>query len=147
MSLPTIEVKLEGGRRTYRPGDVLSGEYWIRSSDDQTVRAVELSVLWYTEGKGDEDLAVHHFQRLECSSDHPLDMTQPCSFRAVLPNSPLTYEGVLIKIRWCVRVRVFLGRGKEFFVEEPFQLGAVPSARDLVSAASTIEASCEASLS
>jgi len=126
MSLPTIEVKLEGGRRAFQPGEVLSGEYWIRPADDQEVRAVELSVLWYTEGKGDEDLAVHHFQRTECAADQPLEMSAPWSFRTVLPESPLTYEGLLVKIRWCVRVRIFLGRSKEFFVEEPFHLGSVP---------------------
>ena len=34
-----------------------------------------------------------------------------------------------VKIRWCVRVRVFLRRGKEAFFEQSFVLGNVPPAR------------------
>ncbi len=45
-----------------------------------------------------------------------------------LPNSPLTYAGVAVKIRWCVRVRAFLRRGREVFFEQTFVLGDVPPA-------------------
>ena len=92
------------------------------------VRAVELSVLWHTEGKGDEDMSVHSFERIEPAGGECLDFRQPRRFASVLPNSPLSYEGVIVKIRWCVRVRVFLDRGKELSAEVPFQLGRVPHA-------------------
>jgi hypothetical protein len=52
--------------------------------------------------------------------------------RTVLPNSPLTYAGVTLKIRWCVRVRAFLRRGKVAFFEQSFVLGNVPPARPVV---------------
>ena len=50
----------------------------------------------------------------------------------VLPASPLSYSGVIVKIRWCVRVRAFLRRGKEVLGERSFQLGDVPSVRAVV---------------
>jgi hypothetical protein len=47
-------------------------------------------------------------------------------FSTRLPNSPLSYDGRIVKIRWCVRVRVFLPRGVELVEDELFQLGCVP---------------------
>jgi hypothetical protein len=35
---------------------------------------------------------------------------------------------MIVKIRWCVRARVFLARGRELSRDAPFQLGAVPQA-------------------
>ena len=37
----------------------------------------------------------------------------------------MSYEGQIIKLRWCVRVRVFPHRGKEVVGEKAFQLGDV----------------------
>jgi hypothetical protein len=106
----------------------LSGEYRILGIAPEDVKAVEVSVLWHTEGKGDEDLAVHHFERLSGENG---DVHGPASgeFRTVLPNSPLSYEGVTIKLAWCVRVRVFPRRGKPVAGESPFRLGDVPAVR------------------
>ena len=93
------------------------------------VKAVEVSVLWYTEGKGDEDLAVHDFWRSSAEGGDGLDLRRPGRFSTVLPKSPLSYRGVLVKIRWCVRVRVFLTRGREVMGELAFRLGEVPAVR------------------
>ena len=38
------------------------------------------------------------------------------------------YEGLILKIRWCVRVRLFLVRGRELVAEQSFRLGDVPAA-------------------
>jgi hypothetical protein len=67
---------------------------------------------------------VHFFKRIE--ADQANDVRQPQAFSTRLPNSPLSYAGLIVKICWCVRVRVFLPRGKEVSLEVPFQLGAVP---------------------
>jgi hypothetical protein len=47
--------------------------------------------------------------------------------RTRLPNSPLSYRGAILSIRWCVRLRLFLRRGREYVVEQPFTLGNVPA--------------------
>jgi hypothetical protein len=50
------------------------------------------------------------------------------AFRTTLPMSPLSYDGVILKIRWCVRVRVFLTKGREYVAQTRFQLGNLPPA-------------------
>jgi hypothetical protein len=128
MGEPSVLVRLEHGGTSYYPGETLSGEYRIQGITPEHVKAVEVSVLWHTEGKGDEDLAVHHFERLSAENG---DAHPPTSgeFRTVLPNSPLSYQGVTIKLGWCVRVRVFPRRGKPVVGEAPFRLGDVPAVR------------------
>jgi hypothetical protein len=125
ITAPYIRIRFNGDVRSYQPGDVISGEYYLESIPFEEIRAIETSVLWYTEGKGDEDLAVHDFHRLSPEDPDWVDPRRPGRFSAVLPNSPLSYQGVIVKIRWCVRVRVFLGRGKEVLGEKPFLLGGV----------------------
>ena len=123
---PTIVIRLDGNGRVHRPGETLSGEYWIESLEAAQVKAIEVSVLWHTEGKGDEDMAVAEFCRRDAEDGRLLDTARPQRFTATLPNSPLSYDGQIVKVHWCVRVRVFLHRGKEVVGEKVFQLGDVP---------------------
>ncbi|MBL9084850.1 MAG: hypothetical protein JNK76_23810 [Planctomycetales bacterium] len=122
-----ITITLEGNRRAYEPGDQLTAEYRIDSLSIVDAKALEASVVWYTVGKGDEDLAVHHFVR-QTTDGAMIDLRRPQRLRAVMPASPLSYDGVIVKIRWCVRVRLFPTRGPEMMAEIPFQLGRVPAA-------------------
>jgi hypothetical protein len=78
--------------------------------------------MWYTEGKGDEDLNVHYFQRWNQNQLQELDLSQTFPLRCDLPQSPLSYEGTLVRIRWCVRLRLFCSGGREMVVQVPFQL-------------------------
>jgi len=129
MNEPHVTIRFDGNGRVYRPGEILSGEYRINAVDPREVKAVEVSVLWRTEGKGDEDLAVHDFRRLSRDAGEEIDLLRPGRFKTKLPNSPLSYHGVIVKIRWCVRVRVFLARGKEVVGEASFRLGDLPAAK------------------
>jgi hypothetical protein len=125
---PLVSIRLRDQRRPYQPGDELQCEYQLDAVDDADIQSIEASVLWHTEGKGDEDLGVHYFERLAPGDGEAGDVRALHVLRTVLPNSPLTYPGVTVKIRWCVRVRAFLRRGKEVFFEQPFVLGNVPPA-------------------
>ena len=129
MSDPTVTIRLDDNGRMYRPGETLSGEYRLESAAPGEVKAIEVSVLWYSEGKGDEDLAVHEFRRLSAEDGDVIDLGQGERFSTTLPCSPLSYDGVILKLRWCVRVRVFLLRGKEAVGQKEFQLGNVLSAK------------------
>ncbi|MBN2578324.1 MAG: hypothetical protein JXB10_04975 [Pirellulales bacterium] len=126
-----VTISLDGDGRTYCPAQPLFGEYVFKNVLPGDLKAVEVAVLWYTEGKGDEDLAVHAFWRLNAEEETLPDPRRPAFFETVLPHSPLSYEGRLLKIRWCVRVRAFLHRGKEAFSERRFRLGDVPAVADL----------------
>lgn len=126
MSASNVAIRLEGNGRVYYPGETLSGSYWLTAPVPEDVRAMEFSILWYTEGKGDEDLAVHSFRRLTLEEGEPIDLGKPMHFSTVLPASPLSYQGRIVKISWCVRLRVFLSRGRELFGQVHFRLGRIP---------------------
>lgn len=125
MNEPALIVRLEHNGGVYQPGKELAGRWWVEGLPADEVQAVELSVLWYTEGKGLPDLAVHHFERVEVDETPQLDPRRPQDFHCRLPASPLSYDGQLVKIHWCVRVRLFVARGKEIVAEQRFRLGAI----------------------
>jgi hypothetical protein len=110
---------VEGNRRAFEPGDVLTAEYRIDSLSLVDAKAIEASVIWYTVGKGDEDLAVHHFVRQTTDAGVVFDLRRPQRLRATLPSSPLSYDGVIVKVRWCVRVRLFPESVSELVAEIP----------------------------
>jgi hypothetical protein len=134
MRRANIVIRIDGTKRQFEPGELIGGDYFIDGAAPDQVRAAELSVLWHTEGKGDEDLAVHHFDRISMETNPDWDPRQPRSFEAKLPNSPLSYDGVIVKIRWRVRVRAFLVGGRELVEEQRFQLGDVPTAAPVTKA-------------
>jgi hypothetical protein len=125
---PLIAIHLRDQRRVYCPGDPLHVAYQVDAPDAVQLFAVEASVLWYTVGKGEEDMSVHFFERRQAADVEESDLRQQWEFETLLPNSPLSYDGVIVKIVWCVRVRVFLDRGKEVTADQVFQLGHVPRA-------------------
>ncbi len=124
---PLISVQLLDKSDVYRPGDNLRGEYQIDAVDSDQIQAVEASVLWYTEGKGDEDFGVHFFERRTPHETPETDLRTLRPFEVALPNSPLSYSGKIVQIRWCARVRLFLRNGKDFSWQTHFQLGLNPA--------------------
>jgi len=129
---PKIEITLDRPSRSYLPDDELIASFEIKGTRPSEVQAIEASVLWYTEGTGEEDLATHDFRRLLPIDRNDADLTKRRKFQTRLPRSPLSYQGLIVKIRWAIRVRVFMQQGKEYMEEVPFLLGdlapAVPIA-------------------
>ena len=123
-----LELVLAQPHGVYRPEDELKFQYRLYpvSSDghEKEVTSVEISVLWHTEGKGDEDFGVHFFERRTPETHEQL--LGPAHFSIRLPASPLSYDGRILKIRWCVRVRAFVRKGAPAGIpltaEEPFRL-------------------------
>jgi hypothetical protein len=122
---PSIRILLDSPAAQYQPGDRLSGRFLLEGTQMRTVRAAELSILWYTAGKGEEDFAVHHFERHVDDIARPLDLRVPRRFTTVLPPSPLSYDGEIVKVCWCVRVRLFMPQIHDSVAEIPFRLGNV----------------------
>ncbi len=129
MSEPRVVIRFDGNGRVYRSGESLAGEYRLTSIDPGQIKALEVSVLWSSEGKGDDDMAVHDFRRLSAENGDIINPKVPGRFSTILPNSPLTYEGRIVKLRWCTRVRVFMTGNREVVGELPFRLGDVPAAK------------------
>ncbi len=123
--VPRLNIQVCHQPAVYRPGDVIRCEYQIDAVDAKELAAVEASLLWMTEGKGDEDMGVHFFQRRVAADTDMGDLRPWHQFEATLPNSPLSYHGELVQVRWCVRVRLFMKSGKEHCAENPFVLTTI----------------------
>lgn len=129
MNDSSITIHFDGNGRVYHPGECLAGEYRLHGVRADEIKAIELSILWHTRGKGDEDLAVHHFRRIAPDGENWFGPGTVGRFRTVLPNSPLTYQGLIVRIEWCARVRAFLQEGGEVVGQKAFRLGQVATAR------------------
>jgi hypothetical protein len=125
---PAVSLQFDHADRRYEPGDWIAARYRIEGLGDEPIEAVEHSVLWYTEGKGEEDMGIHFFERV-ADGRTATDDDGTVSFRAQLPASPLSYEGVIVKVRWCARVRIFFRTGRDFVSEHVFEVGRLPPAR------------------
>lgn len=130
MNREDVTVELDRTPPDYRPDESLTGGWRLPATLDRPVRAVELSVLWYTDGKGDEDLGIHHFERLSADEAGMIALGRLTRFAARLPRSPLSYDGLIVKVCWCVRVRAFWDCG-ESIAEAPFRLGIVSRAEEV----------------
>lgn len=125
-----IAAWLDRGKTAYQPGELLAGGWrLVGTPDPGDVRGVEVTIGWYTEGKGDDDSAAHLTTTMtaaECEAD---DFTRDHRFETVLPPTPQSYRGLLFSIRWRVRVRVKTRHGT-IESDLPFKLGEVTPARE-----------------
>ena len=110
-------------QRGLEPGETLEFEYAVNCVEPQLVEKLEVSVMWYTEGKGSEDIGIHMFQQVGREALTAIALDQPRRLSCQLPASPLSFEGRLLKIRWCVRLRLFLTDGGELTADKQFYLG------------------------
>jgi len=122
---PLLSLQVYHDPAVYRPGDVMRFDYQIDAIGAEEVSAVEASVLWLTEGKGDEDFGVHFFERRVPGDTEDGDLRPLHTCNVTLPTSPLSYDGQILQVRWFVRVRFFAKGGKEFCIEKPFVLKSV----------------------
>ena len=61
---PSVTVQFCSPDRHYEPLQPIAVRYVVELPSGQVARAVERSIVWYTEGKGEEDIGVHSFERL-----------------------------------------------------------------------------------
>jgi len=124
---PLLSLCIVGPKKCFAVGDELICEYQIDAVDPAEIQAVEASILWHTQGKGEDDLGVHFFERRLPADADDGDLRPMRRLKTRLPNSPLSYRGAILSIEWCIRLRLFLRRGREYVVEEGFTLGSVPA--------------------
>ncbi len=103
-------------------GQSLAAKWHLSNLAEVEIDGLEASVLWYTEGKGDEDQHIHHFRRWSSAELAAMDLGQSHGWDCQLPLTPLSYEGTLLRIRWCVRLRLFCSVGPDSVAQVPFQL-------------------------
>jgi hypothetical protein len=132
MSRPIVTIELEN--TLCEPGDLLTGFYAIDPQSIPLARAVEVSIHWSTEGKGDEDRAIQYRKR-GLTDDGPLfDERGTGPFAVRLPGAPLSYDGVLVKIGWYIQVRITFAGGGVSESVLPFRLGHVGQVAEVANA-------------
>ncbi len=122
-SEPHLSLRLLSLQPGLEPGESLEFEYAVNRVESRMVDSLEVSVMWYTEGKGSEDIGIHMFQQVGREALTAIALDQPRRLSCQLPASPLSFEGRLLKIRWCVRLRLFLTDGRELTADKQFYLG------------------------
>ena len=118
---PLLSIQVYHDPPVYRPGEVLRFDYQIDAIEEADVSAVEASVLWQTEGKGDQDIGIHLFER-RVPGESEEDLRALRTTYVALPKSPLSYHGEILQVRWLIRIRLFVRGGKEHVIERPFVL-------------------------
>ncbi|MDO4628052.1 MAG: hypothetical protein Q4C70_02590 [Planctomycetia bacterium] len=72
--ISSIIIQFDRQPHEFQPLETVSGTFRLVDMHLEDVNRIEFSVLWYTEGKGDEDLGVHYFETLDWTK--PLSKTQ-----------------------------------------------------------------------
>ena len=120
MKQTRIDIHLDK-ETSYQPGDFLICEYEIDLAEISEIKVLETSVLWSTEGKGEQDIGVHFFERKKSLPSAAFLQIQKLS--TVLPATPLSYRGRVLNVDWFVRVKIFFANGRTFTENRMFQLG------------------------
>ena len=93
------DIRIEPSQTSYEPGATLTAAlHW---NLDSAPHAISVSILWYTEGKGDEDSAV---VKREVFTDPGQTGTQ--TVRLELPRFPYSFSGKLIQLIWAIEAVV-----------------------------------------
>ena len=95
--MPTLSIQLESDKSAFRPGEKVAGTVSWQLEDHP--REVELRLLWYTQGKGDEDAGLAETM----SFDQPSPSDQR-SFHFALPEGPYSFSGSLISLTWALEL-------------------------------------------
>src|SRR5436190_19173698 len=92
-----LQIQLAGNNDHFAPGEKLCGV--VHWQLDFPPESAELRLLWYTQGKGTQDLQVidvANFDAPARSGDFEFEFT--------LPAGPHSYSGKLISIRWTLEL-------------------------------------------
>ncbi|MDJ0852594.1 MAG: hypothetical protein QNK04_29850 [Myxococcota bacterium] len=90
-----LEIRIEGGRTGFEPGAMLRGTLaWALGDPPE---AVELRLLWYTRGRGDQDVGVARTLRIESTGAQG---SSPFELEA--PSGPYSCSGRLVSICWAL---------------------------------------------
>jgi hypothetical protein len=92
-----LSITLDGDQTAYAPRATIRGKmHW---NLDRDLRYLELSLFWYTAGKGTRDVGVIEAQRFD---DLSLSGTRLFSF--TLPDKPYSFSGKLISLLWALEL-------------------------------------------
>lgn len=94
-----LTLHIDEDQRNLQPGQTVSGT--VQWNCQQPPKQAAVRLLWYTEGKGTEDVAV--------AEEHLFENPQTCqeqSFSFCAPVGPYSFSGFLISLIWAVELQV-----------------------------------------
>jgi len=98
-----IEIELDDGRTSFRPGEELAGSVLWDLSEGESVQSApdsaEVRLVWFTRGRGDRDSGIVAAEEL--AGPQAVDRRR---FRFTLPAGPYSVSGKLVSIVWAVEV-------------------------------------------
>ncbi len=92
-----LNIVLPEEKTVYVPGEAVHGS--MEWSLDQSPRSLELSLFWYTAGKGTRDVGVIDTRRF----DSPGALGRK-DFSFTLPDGPYSFSGKLISLIWALEL-------------------------------------------
>jgi len=99
MNQITIDIQFDNDRNTFLPGQIMSGE--VRWLCVEPPKKASLQLLWYTEGKSDEDVGLVEKNEF----DNP-QLSDIRNFEFHLPVGPYSFSGKLISLTWALELQV-----------------------------------------
>lgn len=90
-----IRVAIASGADSFRPGEDVGGT--VSWNLEAAPSRLEVRLFWHTEGKGDSDVEI---ACLETFPDPGREGSR--SFRMRIPDSPWSFSGKLISLKWAV---------------------------------------------
>lgn len=95
--MESLDLQIEPPEAGFIPGcEILGSARW---RIDRPVRHAEVRLLWFTRGKGTEDLKVVESQPVANPAAE-----QEVQFRFRIPNGPHSFSGKLISLLWAVEL-------------------------------------------
>ncbi len=98
------------------PGSMLQGQLHVRRS---VLAHVEVSLEWYTEGRGNAEKQTPAFQVFGPAHAQGEGEFAQLPFHLRVPLLPLTYHGQIVKIHWRLQVCVYPPTGFSATVNYP----------------------------
>lgn len=109
------------GTRRFAPGETISGSVEIDPHHPLRCQAVEIQLLWYTEGKGRRDEGLIAGERYEVRGIDPHEGFRE-RFDFTLPSAPWSYAGHYINIVWVIHVKIDIPLATDLHREARFLL-------------------------
>ena len=94
-----LTVEIQNGANAFLPGETVEGTVSWRL--DRPAQTIELRLLWYTQGKGDQDVGVVSTVPF---GNPVIQDRRP--FRVSLPGGPFSFSGKLISLAWALELVV-----------------------------------------
>lgn len=94
-----LKIGTTDGRTSLEPGEQI--EVVAEWQLDERPSAVELRLVWYTQGKGDEDVQIVDSTRFDAPA-----VFESRRWTVQLPNGPYSFSGKLISLIWALELVV-----------------------------------------